>query len=253
MYEETAIRAARRPRRRKRRGGFFILVLLALCAAGFFLLQERGEERRLEEDEIPPQLLALYERNPDAYEYVRAFPEESGMEHEIELTKESGGGEVPLLMQWDKRWGYAQYAGDYFGLTGCGPTCLSMVALYLTGDASMNPQWMGEYATQNGYAAWNNGTQWALFSEGCDALGLKSSELPLSESDIARELESGNPIVCIMGPGDFTTTGHFIVLTGLEDGEYCVNDPNSYQNSKKTWTYDELEGQIRNLWAFEVR
>ena len=33
------------------------------------------------------------------------------------------------------------------------------------------------------------------------------------EAHIIAELEKGRPIICIMGPGDFTTSGHF------EDGE----------------------------------
>ncbi|MCD8152609.1 MAG: C39 family peptidase [Clostridiales bacterium] len=37
-----------------------------------------------------------------------------------------------------------------------------------------------------------------------------------------------------MGPGDFTTGGHFIVLTGIDsDGNVIVNDPNSRINSEK--------------------
>ena len=52
-----------------------------------------------------------------------------------------------------------------------------------------------------------------------------------------------------MGPGDFTTTGHFIVLSGCEDGLIKINDPNSYANSEKLWSYEEIADQIRNLWV----
>ena len=55
-----------------------------------------------------------------------------------------------------------------------------------------------------------------------------------------------------MRPGDFTTSGHFIVLTGVENGKIRVNDPNSKVNSEKLWDYDRLESQINNLWAFSV-
>ena len=55
-----------------------------------------------------------------------------------------------------------------------------------------------------------------------------------------------------MGPGAFTTTGHFIVLTGCEDGMIRVNDPNSRKNSEKLWTYEEIAGSIRNLWTIEA-
>ena len=44
----------------------------------------------------------------------------------------------PLFLQWDPRWGYTEYGEDSFlGLSGCGPTCLSMVLYYLTGDKSL--------------------------------------------------------------------------------------------------------------------
>ena len=75
-------------------------------------------------------------------------------------------------------------------------------------------------------------------------------EIPLDENRVYSNLEVGNPIICSVGPGDFTTEGHFIVLAGLEDGKIIVNDPNSRKNSKKRWTFDEIKGQIKNLWVF---
>ena len=58
-----------------------------------------------------------------------------------------------------------------------------------------------------------------------------------------------NPIICSMRAGDFTTTGHYIVLVGCEDGLIRVNDPNSHANSEKLWSYEQIESQIRNLWV----
>ena len=65
-------------------------------------------------------------------------------------------------------------------------------------------------------------------------------------------LENGNPVILAMGEGDFTTTGHYIVLTGLENGFFKVNDPNSVENSRKLWSYEQLEGQIRNIWEISL-
>lgn len=62
-------------------------------------------------------------------------------------------------------------------------------------------------------------------------------------------LEDGALIICIMGPGNFTTGGHFILLTGYENGAFTVNDCNSITRSSRTWTYEELCGEIWNLWA----
>ena len=52
-----------------------------------------------------------------------------------------------------------------------------------------------------------------------------------------------------MGKGNFTSSGHYIVLVGAEDGKIRVNDPNSHANSEKLWTYEEMESQFRNLWV----
>ena len=55
--------------------------------------------------------------------------------------------------------------------------------------------------------------------------GIQGREISLDKDNIQTELESGHPIICAMRPGDFTTTGHFIVITGIKDGQFTVNDP----------------------------
>ena len=113
----------------------------------------------------------------------------------------------------------------------------------------MTPLWMCQYAEQHGYCVAGSGTTWSFMTEGARALGLDVTEIPMDETRIRNNLEVGNPIVCIVGPGDFTTTGHFIVLTGLKDGKITVNDPNSLKNSQKLWTFDQLQGQVQGLWV----
>ncbi|MDC7280633.1 C39 family peptidase [Butyrivibrio fibrisolvens] len=59
------------------------------------------------------------------------------------------------------------------------------------------------------------------------------------------------PLICSMTPGDFTKTGHFIVLTGVtDDGQIIVNDPNSPKNSKKHWDVDILVSQMKSIWKY---
>ena len=63
-----------------------------------------------------------------------------------------------------------------------------------------------------------SGSKWTLMSQGAQQLGLNVRELSLDEERMAENLEAGHPIICILGPGDFTDSGHFIVLTGYRDG-----------------------------------
>lgn len=198
----------------------------------------------------PESLQALLERHPDALEFVEGYPD-----HKDDAPAEAIGdvvqGQFPLLLQWDARWGYVRYGDDLLAVTGCGPTCLAMAAAGLTGDNAITPAAVAEQAQRDGY--WVDGvTSWGLMTDGCRAWGLVSEELPLTETAVTGALDEGRPIICSVRPGDFTTTGHFILLAGLEEEGLRVNDPNSPQNSDRLWTYDELEPQIRNLWAFSL-
>ena len=201
--------------------------------------------------EYPDNLIALYERNEETKQFVFEYPLRKDNNPEIDLS-ETDLETVPLFMQWDQRWGYFAYGNSIIGLNGCGPVCLSMVAMYITKNTEMNPKWMADFSSANGYYIKDNGTAWTLMSEGAEKLGITATELPLEESIIIRELTAGHPIICIMGEGDFTKEGHYIVLTGYENGKITVNDPNSYKNSEKLWDYKDIKDQIRNLWAYST-
>ncbi len=198
---------------------------------------------------LPEEIRKLYERNPETADFVFSYKELKGTRGEVDLSEYSESDEVPLFMQWDKRWGYMEYSGDCVALTGCGPVCLSMVAFHLTKDENMSPDRIVEFAVKNNYYQEGYGSLWTLISEGGEKLGLNVEELPLVESIITEKLEQGIPIICVMGPGDFTSTGHFVVMHKYENGKIYINDPNSYENSEKGWEYERIAPQIKNLWA----
>ena len=198
---------------------------------------------------IPNELVELLEKNPEARDFVLNYPQKKDLMPEIDLSEYKNCESVPLLLQWDERWGYRQYAGELMGLSGCGPTCLSMVCVYLLNEPAYTPKYVAEFAESNGYSVDGNGSAWTLISGGGKQLGLDVTEIPLDENRIIRNLEAGNPIICVMGPGDFTSTGHYIVLTGYTDGKVTVNDPNSYLRSERLWELTSVMEQIRNLWV----
>lgn len=206
-----------------------------------------AEEKGIAYSEYPQSLIELMERNPETAGFVLNYP--FRQEETIDLGEYDLEAGVPLMMQWDTRWGYIRYGSDVVGLTGCGPVCLAMAGYYVTGDEKFAPDKMVEFAWENGYYSFGNGSSWTLISEGGEKLGLDVTEIPLVKQRILDNLAAGNPIICAMGPGDFTTSGHYIVLVGTEDGLIRVNDPNSYANSEKLWSYEEMESQFRNLWV----
>ena len=213
------------------------------------LVKAYSEKMHISYGRYPQSLIDLLERNPETMDFVLNYPFRQQEAYDLsEFSRE----EVPLFLQWDARWGYGKYGSDVMGITGCGPTCLAMAGYYLTGDTAFTPESVAAFAADNGYYADGYGSSWTLISEGAAELGLTARELPLVKKKMVTALEEGNPIILAMGKGDFTTTGHYIVLTGLEDGAFRVNDPNSRKNSDKLWTYEQLENQIRNIWEISI-
>lgn len=159
-------------------------------------------------------------------------------------------GEIPYLLQYDSRWAFTQYGSSYMGYTACGPTCLSMVAAGLTGNAAYTPDYIADFAEQNGYYIDGTGTSWSLFTSGAAKLGLSSESVGLDEREMKQALQNGGVLIASMSQGDFTSAGHFIVIykSGL-DG-FQVYDPSSVERSGKTWSYSRLKAQIAQLWRF---
>lgn len=207
------------------------------------------EQKTFDTSGCPDELLELLQKNPETKEFVMNYSTKKDS-YSREKLKELKKNEIPLLMQWDERWGYYQYGDNVMGLTGCGPTCLSMVASSLFQNPEMTPIYMADYATRNGYCVPGSGTSWEFMSKGAMGLGLQVWEVPLSESRVKEYLRQGNPIICIMGPGKFTDNGHFIVLTGLENNKIKINDPNSKERSNQLWEFEEIKSQIRNMWVY---
>lgn len=220
------------------------------------IISEFAAEYGLSLADYPEKLIELLKRNPETKEYVLNYPLEYGKPHTVDISGYADHQGVPLFIQWDRQWGYVDYAGNVAGLSGCGPTCLSMVAYHFTRDARYTPVYMMKYAEENRYANAGSGTQWSLFQKGAGELGLNVQEFTLeqsqTESYIAKALESGKVIVMNVRPGVFTTVGHYLLLTGYEDGKFKVNDPNSRGNSEKLWDFEEFSDQIRIMWAMSA-
>lgn len=202
-------------------------------------------------DAYPQALLELLERNPETKDFVLGYPQRG--EEDASYSYEIMQGTMPHLLQWDKRWGYQAYGDDMLAINGCAPVCLAMVSAQLTGNPDNTPTAIAQMSEAQGYFQPGTGTSWQLLGEGCAPLGFTGREIPLAEASMKNALESGQPIICSVRPGDFTTAGHFIVVCGVaENGDFLVKDPNSIENTGKTWSYEVLSPQIKNLWAYST-
>ena len=252
--------------------GVFLLILAALILPllcikpGYYLYRELeykygtptqeaqmvhayADAKGISYGRYPKDLIALLETSPEARDFVLDYPFRKDAEIDLSGYERDT---VPLFLQWDPLWGYEQYGSSYLAVTGCGPTCLAMAGYYLTGDETMNPKEIAVFAEDNGYYAKGYGSSWTLISEGAGKLGLTARELPLVKTKMVDAVESGSPVILALGKGDFTSSGHYIVLTSWNGEAFTVNDPNSRERSSQLWTYEQLEKQIRNIWSISM-
>lgn len=210
-------------------------------------------KREAKENGYPEGVIDLLGKNKETIDFVEDYGEKKDEPSADTIGDDLEPGEIPQLIQWDERWGYAPYGTSIVAVSGCGPTCLSMVAAGLNEDPSITPAKVAAYGTENAYVDENNDTYWKFMSEAGENWNLSCYEGVLSEEQVSAEVTAGHPIICSVGPGDFTKIGHFIVLTGYENGNVTVNDPFSQKNSDKTWVYAEIADQIKAMWIYSLK
>ena len=97
-------------------------------------ISQYAREHGLSITEYPDSLRELLAKNPETEKFVLEYPIKKDNRFTGSLDECANAASVPLLMQWDQRWGYTIYGDDVMGITGCGPTSLSMVAVYLRSE-----------------------------------------------------------------------------------------------------------------------
>ena len=161
-------------------------------------------------------------------------------------------GELPYLLQYDSRWAWHGYGSSYMGYTACGPTCLSMAAIGLTGNASYTPAYVADWAEANGHYVPGAGTAWTLFTDGGGGLrtargGHKRRPGGPGGQAGARRGDSG-----LHAARRLHHQRHFILIVSSGALGFRVYDPNSVALTERYWSYDTLAPQIAQLWALSA-
>jgi hypothetical protein len=137
---------------------------------------------------------------------------------------------VPLYNQLD--YAHIPYGEGHrtIATSGCGITCLAMVATYLTDTVYTPAELAARFASRY---AWH-GTSASIFPDSEELLGLKYDKTTYSWDEAYAALQNGQVIVTLVSAGNiFTNGGHYIVLAGLtETGKIIVNDPNGANYTK---------------------
>ncbi len=198
--------------------------------------------------QYPEEIIQLLDKNSETAEFVENYGEKKDAPPAQTVADTLTPGQIPHLLQWDERWGYQSYGTSTIAASGCGPTCMSMVIAGLTGDVTATPYVLAKYSEQNGYVDESNNTYWKFLNQAGANWGISITESGRDDALIVESLLAGHPVICSVGPGDFTSAGHFIVLTGYDNGNVEVKDPFSIKNTQKSWIYTEIADQINEVW-----
>lgn len=133
--------------------------------------------------------------------------------------------DVPLYFQTD--YPNVRYGSGSVATSGCSITCLAMVATYMTGH-TYTPDVLADYFGGRAYS------NMARMETGSDVLQLPYRKAENWHESL-RALKEGNVVIALVEEASlFTSSQHFIVLTGMtEDEKILVNDP--YKPNYDRW------------------
>ena len=166
---------------------------------------------------------------------------------------QAGGFRQPVdYKQFDSRWGSIVFTScgnkkQTIKNSGCGPTAAADVIATLK-DSSVTPPILAEYAVKKGYRTKNSGTAWAFFKAIAEKYGCSKYVQTSSLATLKACLDAGGYVVCSMGPGYWTSGGHYICAWKYDSTYIYCNDPAS--TSRKRQKQRDFLEQRKQFFCF---
>jgi hypothetical protein len=111
-------------KKKRKRKIFLPLFLIFFIIIGFY--SHQSYETAMHE-QLPDSLIEFEQKYPEATDFVENYHKYKNKSFDLDVSHEVRKDNIPLFIQWDKRWGYKTYGSNFLGVNGCGPTSLSMV------------------------------------------------------------------------------------------------------------------------------
>ena len=167
-------------------------------------------------------------------------------------------------LQTDPRWAKVDYSAKgektTIGASGCGPTAMAMV-LATWADKSVTPQSECAWALSHGYKAPKQGTYYGYFAPAAKRYGLKAYMLNGTtiygkqdspyHAKAKAALDQGHLVIACMGPGLWTSSGHFVLLWKLQGNTVFLNDPASTRLARTQGNYALFRKQVKYYFVVE--
>lgn len=162
-------------------------------------------------------------------------------------------------MQTDSRWKSKSYAvkgeNSTIGSAGCGPTCAAMVIAEFV-NPSITPVETCAWSLSHGYKALNQGTYHSYLKAQGAVYGLKWEQITNSSiygntshpshRTALEAIKNGDYVIALMGKGNWTSSGHYVLWYGIDGNYVLINDPNSTKANRVKGYYPTFISQVKH-------
>ena len=164
--------------------------------------------------------------------------------------------------QTDPRWRHRDYSAPgestTIGASGCGPTAMAMV-LATWCDPSVTPETECAWALRHGYKAPHSGTYYGYFVPAGERYGLTVTRLNWATlygsaqspcHAVARAaVDRGDLVIACMGKGNWTRSGHYVLVWKIQGNTVYINDPASTASRRVRGDYALFRSQVKYYWS----
>lgn len=168
-------------------------------------------------------------------------------------------------LQTDARWKNHNYSAPgeskTIGSSGCGITAATMVIATLK-DKNVTPITTADWSMAHGYKALNQGTYYTYFVPQMNQYGITCKRLNTSNlygissstahTEALNALKNNDWVIACMGKGNWTSSGHYILVYGYKNGYVYINDPASTSSSRVKNTWGLFAKQVKYMWTITV-
>jgi hypothetical protein len=133
-------------------------------------------------------------------------------------------------------------------------------------DSSVTPVTTCAWSLKKGYKAVNQGTYYTYFvPQGAaynitltrintsNIYGSSSTTATTSHAKALAAVKAGDWVICCMGKGNWTSSGHYILWYGVDGNNALINDPNSTKITRTNALITLLQSQVKYYWIVEVQ
>ena len=125
----------------------------------------------------------------------------------------------------------------------------------------MTPKTECAWALRNGYKCRNGGTFYSYFVPAARRYGLRCTRLNGASiynngsspyhAQAKKAVDQGHLVIACMGKGNWTRSGHYVLVWWINGNTIYVNDPASTKTARIRGSYSLFKTQVKYYWVIE--